>query len=57
MKTTVEEVSSWIRREQKKKQPNQIYIRWLEQQRIKMTVTAENKHEIHRNNTNTGRHL
>lgn len=42
MKTTRQEIQSWIRREQRKKQPSQIYIRWLEKQ-IKFTVSAEVK--------------
>ena len=43
MKTTREEVGSWIRRQQKKKTPNVIYIRWLKQQQIKLTTTAKVK--------------
>jgi hypothetical protein len=43
MNTSQEEIASWIRRQEKKKQPSEIYIKWLEQQRIKMTVSAEVK--------------
>ena len=43
MKTTREEIGSWIRRQQKKKTPNVIYIRWLKQQQIKLTTTAKAK--------------
>lgn len=48
MKTTDAEIRSWIRKEQRKKQPNQIYINWLRKQ-IKLTVTTSNKDEIHNN--------
>ena len=44
MKTTKEEIGSWIRRQQHKKQPNQIYINWLRKQ-ITVTVSATVKRE------------
>ncbi len=43
MKTTREEIQSWIRRQEKKSQPSVVYIRWLEQQRIRVTTQAEVK--------------
>jgi hypothetical protein len=39
MKTTTEEIRSWIRREQRKKKPSQIYIKWLQQQ-MSVSVSA-----------------
>lgn len=49
MKTTEEEIRSWIRKEQRKKKPSEIYINWLRKQ-IKVTVSATvKKHEIHNN--------
>ena len=50
MKATQEEIRSWIRKEQRKKKPSQIYIRWLEKQ-ITVTVSAEvtKQNEIHNN--------
>lgn len=48
MKTTDEEIRSWIRKEQRKKKPSVIYINWLRKQ-IKLTVTTTNKDEIHNN--------
>lgn len=41
MKTTEEEIRSWIRREQRKKRPSQIYIDWLRRQmRVNVSATV-----------------
>jgi hypothetical protein len=39
MKTTTEEIRSWIRKEQRKKKPSQIYIKWLQRQ-VSVNVSA-----------------
>jgi len=44
MKATDEEIRSWIRREQGKKKPSQIYINWLRKQ-VQVTVSATVKRE------------
>lgn len=48
MKTTEQEIQSWIRREQRKKKPSQIYINWLRKQMcvtVSATVKRENGNE------------